>query len=251
MTRRLDRASLAFWFPKIKAAGLPVPRTEWIRLSAEEYREVHDAVLAAQSGTEIIPNAITDFESCVRALVEGFGTPCFLRTGHGANKHDWSRSCYYDGSHLLWDHIYNLIEWSEIVDFIGLPWDVWVVRELIQTDPLFYAFAGQMPIAREFRIFANDGEITHWQPYWPEAAIQRPSTSDWRDTLRQMNERPDEWSELVDMAERASIAAGGHWSVDLLQDAYGGWWLTDMAPANRSYKYDPDKLALLDPPEAK
>ena len=44
-------------------------------------------------------------------------------------------------------------------------------------------------------------------------------------------------SELTQMAEYASRHFDGAWSIDFLQDAKGGWWLTDMAIATASYHW--------------
>lgn len=130
---------------------------------------------------------------------------------------------------------------------VGLPFDTWVVRKVLDTDPAFYAFWGQMPITREFRFFVRDGEIVHWQPYWPLGAFmddQRfkddPTTAEaMTQKLEAMSRITDvEYTFLSGMTKRVNVVVPGYWSVDWLQLRNGGWVLTDMASGGVSYSYE-------------
>jgi hypothetical protein len=65
-----------------------------------------------------------------------------------------------------------------------------VVREMIPTTPVFTAFAGQMPVTQEFRVFADSGKILGYQPYWPKDSIQEPSREDWEAALESLTSSP-------------------------------------------------------------
>jgi hypothetical protein len=127
---------------------------------------------------------------------------------------------------------------------MGLPTDTWAIRELIPTTTLFKCngYAG-FPVTREFRFFVRDHDVEHFQPYWPVDAIEegRPNRDDWRDLL----ERASRLSRTTGLGlgrlarEAVEAVGGGYWSVDLLEDRYGSWWLTDMAEGDRSFRYDP------------
>lgn len=229
MLSESDRNSLAYWFPLIEQAGLPVPRTATVTAPGD--------LTCLLDGERPIGWSV--FIDTLRKAAASVGWPCFLRTGHGAGKHEWSRTCYLSGPDDLPGHVSALVEWSHLVDMMGLPTDVWVAREMIPTRSLFRAFYG-FPVTREFRFFIRDGTLEHWQPYWPADAIERPDDPAWRTLLHTASRiNNGELGTLAALAARATKAVGGgYWSVDFLQDIRGCWWLTDMALGDQSFRYD-------------
>ena len=224
-----NRNCLSYWFPRIEAAGLPVPRTLIVRTSLD-LSEILD-------GEE--PTGWAKLIRDLREAINEIGLPCFLRTGQTSNKHDWTRSCFLTDMTLLGQHVYKLIEFSACCDIIGLPTNVWAVRELIQTKPLFTAFRG-FPVTREFRVFAEDGRVHCVHPYFPANSIEGgyPSDLDWRAKLEAASQMDtDPLARLCWLAMRASRALPGAWSIDLLEDAHGSWWITDAADAGCSFHW--------------
>jgi len=228
MNESADKNCLSYWFPKIAAVGLPVPKTRIVRAKM-------DLTPLCDGET---PEGWGNFIWSLEAAVKEIGVPCFLRTGHGSGKHEWKDTCYVASTERLGQHVYRLVEWSSLVDIMGLPTEVWAVRELILTAPAFYAFC-EMPIVREFRVFTADGKATCLHPYWPTDSIQAATCPDWRGQLAAMSEiDPVDAHKLKTLAAEAAVAVdGGAWSVDFLQAADGKWWLTDMALADRSWHW--------------
>jgi hypothetical protein len=69
-------------------------------------------------------------------------------------------------------HVYEIAEYSECADMIGIPWDTWVVREFLPTIPIGVCPGyGNMPVCREFRYFIEDGRYVCSHPYWPREAL--------------------------------------------------------------------------------
>lgn len=229
-----DRNDLAYWFPLIKDAGLPVPRTVIVPTDADLTGLLDGAT----------PDGFADLVASLTAAGDNLGWPCFLRTGHGSGKHDWAHTCYVSARRAVAPHVAALVEWSHMVDLMGLPTSTWVIRELLDTQPLFTcAGYGGFPVTREFRLFVRDRDVVHIQPYWPPDAVGqgRPDRRDWQALLEWASELDhDERLELNGLALRASEAlGGGYWSVDLLQDRDGAWWLTDMADGDQSFQWSP------------
>jgi hypothetical protein len=227
--------SIAEWLPLLEAAGLPVPRTVIVRASGD--------LLPLLDGH--LPEGWDDLVGELRAAGEGLGWPCFLRTGHGSGKHDWSRTCFVSTPEALPSHVAALVEWSVIADLAGLPTDAWALREMIDTRPICRCSRyGGMPVVREFRIFVRDGSVEHVQPYWPPEAVAQgaPDSEGWKEALADMSRlEPATRSLLSSLALRANEAVGGgHWSVDFLQDRSGDWHLTDMAEGDRSFRWEPE-----------
>lgn len=233
-----DKNNLAYWYPVIKRAGLPVPETEIVTTECD---------LSVLLDGEM-PEGWRRFLFQLSGAAARIGYPCFLRTGHGSGKHDWEQTCYVTDPMDLASHVGQLVEWSHTVDFLGLPTNTWVVRRLIPTTPLFHAFSGRMPITREFRFFVRDINVEHVQPYWPKGALEGQvhdhghlnDSPSWRLKLAAAGLLSQgDFHTLRDWTERAGRALGGYWSVDWIQDVYGGWWLTDMALGDDSFRYDP------------
>lgn len=230
-----DRNDLAFWFPKVEAAGLRVPRTVIVQTEA-------DLSLLLDGET---PDGFARFAVDLEDAAREIGYPCFLRTGHGSGKHEWDRTCNVRHFNDLIPHVAALVEWSHLVDLMGLPTNVWAVREMIPTAPLFTCAGYRgFPVTREFRMFVRDGKVEHTQPYWPPDAVAngRPDVDDWADRLERASRATTaEYAGMMWTALAAAEAAGGgYWSVDLLQDDAGEWWLTDMAEGARSFRWEPE-----------
>lgn len=229
---------LAYWFPRIEAAGLPVPKTRLVSTNVD--------LLSLLDGIE--PEGFPTVAKYLHEAAAEIGYPCFLRTGYTSGKHDWRDTCYVPDAESLIRHVIALVEASALADIMGLPVDSWAVRELIPNVPLFTLdhYCG-MPFVPEWRIFADVGGVTHVQPYWPMDAIEqgRPSAPNWRDIVAAFFDKvstPEVVELLGDMAIRAARACdGGEWSVDFLWSAVtGSWWLTDMADGDRSFRYEPE-----------
>ncbi len=238
-----DSNCISFWLPKLEAAGLPVPETTIIKAEGDK-----DPVSLLDGKT---PEEFWRLTGAIDQAARGYGYPAFLRTGHGSAKHQWRRTCYLEPMTTslvtLAERIRELVEWSHVVHPVGLPTHVWVVRKMLRTDPLFRVAAwDEFPVTREFRFFVFDGEIVHRQPYWPEKALAdvmetgQPTPMEWREKLERAShlDGPD-LRAVEDLARRASLAVPGFWSVDLLADHYGSWFITDMAMGEASFKWDP------------
>src|SRR4051794_24339433 len=94
---------LSHWFPKIEAAGLPVPETRMVTTGPNL------ALISLLDGET--PAGYEEFMAELRAAVVAIGTPCFLRTGQGSDKHSWQDTCYLEDAGELPMHVFRLVEW--------------------------------------------------------------------------------------------------------------------------------------------
>lgn len=227
-----DRNDLAYWFPKLRASGVLVPRTEIVTT---------DANLALLCDG-LAPAGYVDFMDTLRAACRRIDFPCFLRTGQTSHKHDWSRSCFVRDALGLRQHVYNLVEFSEIADILGLPTCTWAVREFLALRHGFTAFNG-MPVAVEFRTFIRDGEILCRHPYWPEASIASPSDPHWKTILAFQSSLIPRDTFKVDWLDAScsevakAFSGDGAWSIDFAQLVDGRWCAIDMAEMDRSFHW--------------
>lgn len=226
----IDRTDMRFWFPRIGAAGLPVPRTVMVAMQQDAIEAIHAAFDGSEDGD------MHPFLADLTAAGDMIGWPVFLRTAFTSAKHEWSRTCYVRDRAVLAKHVFAIAEFSELAGMIGLPWTHWAVREFLPTRQLGVCPQyGDMPVCREFRVFVDGGQIACWHPYWPA------------DSLDQGGARPKLYEQLcriteaerdaiLALASRSGQACGGAWSVDII-DTERGWFVTDMAEAGKSFHW--------------
>jgi len=196
---------------------------------------------------------------CHSCRCADLGLPCFLRSGQTSGKHEWRDTCFLpsDDREVIAHHLYEVVVYSHTADFMGMPCDVWAVREMLPTVPVGTAYRG-MPVCREFRYFIGGGKILCRHPYWPRDAvpgltdeqyaklceppetIERPPRPKPTSKIEQIREYhrglPDDATAdeiVLAVAERFMEA---EWSVDLLWTERG-WFVTDMARAEDSWHW--------------
>ena len=225
---------LSYWFPILESAGVPVPLTTIIKADYRDLFDLHDGKR---------PKTMDSLVAAIGAAAKKYGVPAFLRTGQGSGKHDWDACCNLTSldPKAIEKHVGQLIMWSSMVDFLGLPFDVWAVREWLSGPVAFVKRDwANMPVRREFRCFVDGADVKCVHPYWPLGAFD-DIKQDNADALAKINVLGDDEAAVRGIASRAGSALGGAWSVDVLWTDRG-WYLTDCAIAERSFHW-PDCTA--------
>lgn len=230
-----EKACITYWLPKLE--GLPVPKTAIIEsgITAKEQINYADCIIV-----DDIKSKLKQLYIDIDKRASLFGYPVFLRTGQLSAKHEWIDTCFLQKKSDIPNHIDRIILASCLAGVIGLPADIWVVREFLELESEFNAFDG-IPISKEFRFFVEDGKINHIQPYWPEYSIKNPSVKNWKRKLKKISsldakEEHDLYSLVNEVAYRFKNDIG--FSVDLCKTKTGEWYITDMAPGKNSFKWD-------------
>lgn len=231
MSSRKTNTSLSYWFPIIEAAGIPVPKTKLVEMTDTARKMIWDAFDGKDSGSTTDP-----FFEEIKQAATGMGFPCFLRTDETSGKHSWKDTCFLSYVDEVPAHVMSIVEFSECADMFGLPWDTWSVREFLPTMPIGTCPRyGNMPVCREFRFFVKDGQYVCHHPYWPLETLRDGGWSGSEDDFRHLCFVENE-AELIALAERTGDALGGSWSIDILETERG-WFVTDLAEANKSYHW--------------
>lgn len=230
--RPIDKTALSYWFPLIKAAGIPVPITTLIEMPVP----AQESIWAAFDGQDKNGEALLNFCDELKAAASAIGFPCFLRTDHTSGKHEWDRTCFVRSADDIPQHVFNIAEFSECADMLGLPWSVWAVREFLPTIPLGVCPSyGNMPVCREFRFFVDDGATRCIHPYWPRDSLDQGGADMSALGYDQLCRNPFP-RDLQELAEAAGKAVGGSWSIDILE-TQRGWYVTDLAEARKSFHW--------------
>ena len=146
MNRRDPYTCMSYWYPKLLSSGIPTPLTVLIETDAELIR-MCDGELPTG-----LAELISQIQNAADTVIKTW--PFFLRTGATSGKHSWPDTCRVPDSNesTLHDHIYEIVEFSALADIRGLSTDVWAVREMLPTDPVFKTDAG-MPMTESLLMF--------------------------------------------------------------------------------------------------
>lgn len=237
---------LTRWLPVLEAAGIPTPKTEVVR-AGERWRE-----LVSPLWDRPYPDFFENFcfelmKACRKVSPAG---PWFLRTGQTSAKHFWKQACFVTDPAEIGKHVMALVEFSELADPLGLPYDVFAVREYLPVEPVaVLPNYNDMPLVPERRYFVRGGAVVCSHDYWPTKAIEqglkRPAKGEdftpLDAQLLALRAAPgdDRLAAFDALALRvaAAFAGDGAWSVDVLATKAGPY-VTDMARAEISYHWD-------------
>lgn len=180
-----------------------------------------------------IPRGWDDLTLAIDNAAGQFRYPVFLRTEFSSDKHSWKDTCYLENRHQIEKHVGNLVEHSLMHD---LPCDFFAVRRLIPTEPIATAFYGDMPIAKECRVFIRDGAVACTHPYWPDEAFEGQNIKG-GDVKMLQQFTDEETTEITRIAEYIAHYFPSWWSIDFLKDKDDNWWCIDMALGASSYHW--------------
>ena len=223
------QSSMLYWYAKI-GNKIPTPKTEILSLPPEDLfgYVVGEVDLEKKYGV------------LIRQVAKRVGYPLFLRTDQASGKHEWMDTCFVLSEDELFKHIYNVLEFNETADVLGLPYKALVFREYVPLYSKFKAFKG-MPVAKEFRVFVKDGNVLCVHFYWVPEAIKQGYhqvglPENWVELLQELNSLSDEdVNTLFSYAKTFSRLIPGYWSVDFAYTQDGKWILIDAARGELSW----------------
>jgi len=234
---------ITYWLPKLLKVKTLVPDTLVIDMNKVDKNFVPAIRKIFWMGESNKKDriALTKFRQVLETMGKKIGYPFFLRTGQTSYKHEWFLTCFVQKQAILMKHAQNIAEYSIMADFKkGLPINVWVARKIIETNPAFEAFNGQMPITKEMRYFFKNHKIVCSHPYWPEHALEGQVHKDknWKLKLEAMNKLSKEDKKtLKNLTEKIALEFEGYWSIDWLKGKNGRWYAIDMAVGEDSYHW--------------
>jgi len=227
----MNRNSAMIWYPRIKELGILTPETIFIKY---DHRRL---VSGMEYGVDISESLNLTVEG-IKTAAEKIGYPIFLRTDLGSAKHSGPSAYFIDSmdDKKIRKVLFGLVEDQEMKFWLEKEGPLYLmIRKFIESDYSFTAFGG-LPIAREWRFFADTNDVHCYHPYWPEDAI-KDCVDGWQNLLKEHHVEPKNINGLKEIAVKAAKVCGGEWSVDFAMDKYGQWWLIDMATKQDSWHW--------------
>ncbi len=239
----ITQDSAKFWFPKLTAPGphswlrSEIPNTVFV-----DYNE--DALAESLQG-----KPTTEYERLYYAVEAALrfevGSPAFIRTDLTSAKHAGKHAYRVDSLEDLNVALLKTLTAAHLKSYHSkVKSSAIMVRTFLKVKHDRTAFGG-LPIANEWRVFADQNGVQCTHHYWPDQALWghmddgKPEPPNWVES----------WipTEVMQIANAAAKAQGsGKWSVDLVEDVNGKWWLLDMATAGNSYHAPDCQYAGLD-----
>lgn len=251
----------SFWYPKIKDCGIPTPLTFYTKLpSAEEEPEYVKRLYEAfymehpKEDEEIVKAYLE--ERVIPKLKEmGLTGHVFVKNGRFSNKFNANGTCNLYGLHELYRAIILINYEAMCCGAEGA--DEIVVRKFIESShgktPCIY---NGLPLRPEFRVFydfdarepiftANYWDYDYVYPHLYDATDKIVFEHEHERVEGAFMQHKDAVQVMVSDAMRDVQGLTGQWSVDVLLDEQGKFWLIDMAIAQRSAYWElrPDKEA--------
>jgi len=245
---RFNQNDFSFWFPKIESCGIKVPKSVVIPVPADIIRHYYMDNCVTNMA-EIRKFVNTEVEPKIAA--SGITAPYFVKNGTFSNKFEAATSCLPNADFDLATAIANINYASEMAGIIGAGgMGEVVIREKICHNPkVTPCIYNGLPFRSEFRVFYDfdDRKVLFSVNYWDYDYIRRNPRDrlyDMTDKIifdhesdklaRVFEERKADVEQLV--AEHMANIEGleNAWSIDLLLDEWGTFWLIDMAVAEMS-----------------
>lgn len=221
------------WLDDVRALGIRHPDTVLVPFSVE----LHHCMSEAGDLSEAAMANLLEIQKAVEAAGKEYGFPLFFKSSFVSAKHYWDETCCLKDSELA-SIGRALSDFAMMQSMSPNPYAQSVaIRKMIPVNPAFHAFQGNMPVTKEFRVFALNGEVEGYQPYWPKDSILEPSCDDWEQKLAAISTPTSTQIEyMVESAGKLTKKLGGYWSVNFLEDKDGNLWLIDMAEGHLSYR---------------
>lgn len=224
----LNKNCLSYWFPILESSGVRVPKTQIFETDL-------DLSLLIDRKE---PEGFEQFHADLMRAAQVIGTPFFLRSGLTSAKFDWANTCYIEKIEDIMRHMYGIIEYSECASIVGIPYNVWAIREYIPMVAPFKVDSG-MPVNKERRIFIEDEKVICSHAYWPHDAIEQLGCSefDWKRKLTAINTPERDEKEIKKQSVEVSKLFEGAWSLDWSLSLANEWIAIDMAVAETSWHW--------------
>lgn len=230
---------MLYWWPLVRdLEGITIPKTTVVRLTDEEYSDIWEDNDEDSIGRYIASDSIVER---VAHSINGFSLPVFIRDDFTSAKHLFDRTCYLTDLDYLQEHLSRLIRAKSFEEEIRKT-RAFFVREFIPLRSPFKIFVG-LPVSKERRYYAADGEVLCHHPYWTPDAVREsvevmdtPLPIGWDNHLTIINhEIPKEIAHLTEKASLLSRCLRGTWALDFAYSDDDIWYFIDASPAGTVY----------------
>lgn len=242
-----DVHNVSYWFPKVENCGIRVPQT-FIKTVPEEimfsfFMEKPDDMdkIYEWVKNELMPEIPMELKGLI-----------FIKNGAFSNKFDFN-TCAVVCNALNVTRAIIEINYASLMFETSGNAEI-VIRERIDCDtrkvPCIYH---GMPLRNEYRVFYDFDSrkacyiVNYWDWAYCHEGISRDATdkivyeSVYSSLQEHYEQRKDEVMKLVE-DHMKEVDLSGVWSVDILEDEAGNFWLIDMALGYRSAYWDKEKV---------
>lgn len=249
-----DQNNISFWYPKIRACGMLVPKTKIFQVP-EEITKAFFMDGDQEKNIDTIYNWVKD--EVMPKLPQELSNLIFIKNGTFSNKFDFKTCAIRANAVEITSSLIEINYTSLVMGAGGIS--EFAIRERIKFNsvarPCIY---NGMPLRNEYRVFYDfDNQkplyiVNYWDYDYCNDDISRKATdriiyeATYPTILAQYEKNKNYVTEKVADYMKNVRGLSGIWSVDVLEDDMGYLWLIDMAIGNRSAYWDPKKAGVED-----
>lgn len=239
--------NFSYWYPKVKDCGIPTPNSVWIHVP----EDVMNAFFLDDPKQDEV--TIQRFvEKSVMSILDGMPIQLFMKNGTFSGKFDFDGMCHIINRSVC-EITYKLRALSYDSFILGTQGNTEIVfREFLTDEKPTYKIYNGMPLRPEFRTFYDfeKRQVLYTANYWDWDYcfnnIKLYNVTDeliykaaYPQILEFYNANVDKVENMV-QEHMKDVKLDGIWSVDLMW-CQNKFWLIDMAIADTSAYWDPEK----------
>lgn len=247
----LSKNNLSYWYPRIKNCGIKVPVTQVFKVPEEMVKAFYleGDKRPQQYYLDVIYRWIRD-EIYPALTIKGL---LFMKNGAFSNKFNFS-DCIPLNNPLSIAACLVDLEYTSLMFGTGGNTELVFRERIVNHDsPTIY---NGMPLQPEFRVFYDFDNhkalyiVNYWDWNYCFDSISRNKTdaiiysNHYPSIERIYNANKDNVMKTVEDAMKDNNDFTGIWSIDILQDETGEFWLIDMAEGYCSAYWDIEKAGI-------
>lgn len=245
-----DVHNVSYWFPKVENCGIKVPKTFVKEIPVELFG--HLFIDNPEEDIDYIYNWVKN--ELMPSIPDELRGLIFIKNGAFSNKFDFS-TCSIRCNPLEIARSIAEINYASLMFDTGGNTEI-VIRERIPYDEQkTMTIYNGMPLRNEYRIFYDfdNRKALYIANYWDwdycHDAICRNASDRiiyeeiYKPLEHIYNSNKDKVMKLVE-DHMQDVELSGIWSVDILEDEQGEFWLIDMALGHRSAYWNPEKAGV-------
>lgn len=245
-----DVHNVSYWFPKVKDCGIKVPKTFVKQIPEDLFG--HLFMDHPEKDIDYVYNWVEN--ELMPSIPKSLYGLVFVKNGAFSNKFDFS-TCSVRCNVLELTRAIIEINYASLMFDTGGNTEI-VIRERIPFDESKTAtiYHG-MPLRNEYRIFYDfdNHKVLYSANYWDWSYCHDSISRNVTDKIvyeKVYNElhahyifNQDKVMKLVE-EHMKDVNLSGIWSIDILEDEQGEFWLIDMALGYRSAYWNPEKVGV-------
>lgn len=253
-----NQNNFSYWYERVKDCGIKIPRSVYYQLTYDDFIQFINYIYAEDKDMErkrksFINHIVIKLMNNFRRVSDG--RSLFIKNATFSNKFKFS-DCHFENFVNSLFTAYEIISKIENINYSGLlvgaeGFNELVFREYIEPVINLGTIYDGMVLRPEFRVFYDFDKhkvlytINYWDYQYCKDYLNEKDKEVFAKAESKLNNYFDKYVSEVDnlVSEHMTNAwLEGMWSIDIMMNAEGDFYLIDMALAEHSAYWNPDSV---------